>query len=607
VSDNSQAIVPPKHCLPIAQLDSLAAGGFDRDAVATLCEGERSRRMLLFWTVVKRARDRPGSTGPLPSVDTAWNLLLRAESAAPSIVEEILAQPQTGVWVAHTLRRLRGVGSDPTPLWFHVGQLHTLAVAAAIGAGLRCDMAVPVWRGDIVFPSLGCLRLPVDDECGYAEVNVGTTIRIRCADTTTELDLRSDVHTPRWFPLRSLRSCTDGLDIRLRLDDLTAYRGLDNPVRPAPLDATEVVRWQALLDGAWTILTRDHQDWAHELAAGMTPLPAGFRFRPHSSSVEDGFGAAILSEPYDAAQLAVTLVHEFQHSVLNGLRHLTPLVTDDDPVLGYAPWRDDPRPLGALLHGVFAFTAVAEFWETHRHRLDGPDVEVADFEFALWRHQSGTVLRSIRDQHRALTKAGTRFLDRIAERLARLDAKPVPHRAIIAAESAAADHAACWRTCHLRPDPDLVSAMADAWVAGRAAPSVADDRRPLVEPGRPTQRFDARAVLMRVRMADPGLFTRLHTEPHLVAGASQADVSYVAGDVSTALRHYLVELSGVPDRLAAWSGLGLVLAAAGQDKTSKFLLQQPELVRAVAAAVTADTGRQPPPDELATWLADGQE
>jgi hypothetical protein len=35
------------------------------------------------------------------------------------------------------------------------------------------------------------------------------------------------------------------------------------------------------------------------------------------------------------------------------------------------------------------------------------------------------------------------------------------------------------------------------------------------------------------------------------------------------------------------------------------LLRQPELARAVTEAVADETGRQPPPDELAAWLADG--
>jgi HEXXH motif-containing protein len=558
--------------------------------------------LLLLRAVLRFARARPDSVGPLSSVDSAWHLLLRAEGAAPDVVADMLTDPQMCTWLAHTLRRLRDVSRDRAPLWFHVGQLHAFAVAAAVRAGLRADLIVPVWAGDLLLPSLARLRLPIEVEWGHAEVTIDTTVRIRCAGTTVELDPRS----AGWLPSRSLRSRAGDLDLVLRLDDLALYRGLDNPIRPAPLDEAELARWQGLLDNAWRLLVHGHPHRARELAAGMTtlvPLPPTFRFRPHSTSVEDGFGSAILSEPHDAAQLAVTLVHEFQHSVLNGLRHLVTLAHDDDPFLGYAPWRDDPRPVGALIHGVFAFTAVAEFWAAHRTRLHGSDADLADFEFALWRHQTETVLRSAQG-HRALTRLGSRFLDGVAERLARLHDEPVPPRIAASAEAAAADHVAGWRACHLQPDQTLVRAAADAWVAGRPTPPQPRWAEPVVEPGRAAQRLDTKAVLMRIRITDPELFDRLRAEPHLVEGASSADVAYVAGDLAEAHRRYLIELSATPDRAAAWSGLGLTRAGLGRD--AELLLRQPELVRAVTEQVTADTGRQPSPDKLAVWLAGGE-
>jgi HEXXH motif-containing protein len=591
----------------VEQLDSLALGRFDRDAIRTLRSAQRSRRLLLLSALLHLARTRPDSTGPLPPVDVAWQQLLRAESVAPGAVAELLSDPQVGTWIGHALRRLRDVGHDRAPLWFHVGRLHAIAVAAAVLAGVRAELAVPVWAGDLVLPSLGCLRLPVDAEWSTAEVIVGAAVQVRCAGTTVELDPRSDQPRDGWFPSHTLRSTMDGLDLVLRLDDLAPYRGLDNPVRPAPLDATEVARWQASLDGAWRLLVQDHPDRARQLAVGMTsvvPLPATFRFRPHSSSVEDGFGSAIVSEPHDAAQLAVTLAHEFQHSVVNGVRHLVTL-TEDDYLLGYAPWRDDPRPIGALLHGVAAFTAVAEFWAVHRIRLHGADADLADFEFALWRHQTETVLHTVLGRP-ALTEVGARFVGKIAERLARLRAQPVSSPAGAEAEAAAADHAAGWRACHLVPDADLVRTAAAAWAAGRPAPRGAES---IVEPGRRPQRLDAKAALMRIRIADPGLFAQLRAEQHLVAhevdGASAADVAYVAGDLAAAHRLYLTELSTTPNRAAAWSGLGLTLAATGQHRGAELLLQQPELARAVTKVVADDTGRQPPPDELAAWLAEG--
>jgi HEXXH motif-containing protein len=590
------------HSLPIAQLDALAGGRFDRYAIRTLQSVERSRRLLLLRAFLYYARLHSDATGPLPPVDDAWQLIIRAEGANRQVVEEMLADPQTGIWLGHTLRRLRGVNDDQAPLWFHVGQLHSFAVAAAVRAGIRADMAVPVWNGVALLPSLGYVRLPVDTGWNHAKVVVDTVVEISCAGAVTAIDPRSDQPSEGWFPAKWFRLGFEGKELSIRLDDDTAYRGLDNPTSPVPLPAAELDRWRKLLTEAWSLLVSDHPERAEDLAISMmsiTPLPASFRFRPRSISVEDGFGAAILSEPYDAAQLAVTLVHEFEHSKLNGIRHVAELIDGDDPATGYAPWRDDPRPLGGLIHGLFAFTAIAEFWAVHRHRATGTDASFANFEFALWRRQASTVFRTIRN-HQVLTTAGARFLDRIGERLAPLMNLPVPAEIAALAETAAVDHATAWRACHVVPDADRVAVLVNAWVTGAPAPPVTSGPQPAVCADRSGQRLDAKAALMRVQLTDPELFNRLHTEPDLVPGASPADVAFVAGDLDIAHKLYLEELALTPNRGPAWSGFGLTLAAMGEPETAEVVLGQPGTLRAVTARLTGND--RPAPSELAAWL-----
>lgn len=70
------------------------------------------------------------------------------------------------------------------------------------------------------------------------------------------------------------------------------------------------------------------------------------------------------SEPPDAETLAVSLIHELQNIKLGALLHLLTLTGDDDGSLYYAPWRDDPGPLGGFLQGIYAFFGITEFWST---------------------------------------------------------------------------------------------------------------------------------------------------------------------------------------------------------------------------------------------------
>lgn len=611
----SPTAFPSHHRVPVAALEALAAGRHDGGALATLQAGEHSRRLLLLRAVLSYARIHHDSTGPLPPVDAAWRLLARAEGRAPDVVAEMLRQPHMGMWAAHTLRRLRGVSSDQAPLWFHVGQLHALAAAAAIRAGLHFSMTIPVRDGDALLPTLGYTHLPTDTSWSCAEVHTDSgAVRVRHADVhadvIVELPRQPDMSTPGWNRVRTLRTEDDGLSLVVRLEDMSPYRDLDNAAPPDPLVPETAVRWESLLHGAWKLLVRDHRQRAGELAQGMValvPSPAVARFRPFSASVEDGFGSAILSEPYDAAQLAVTLVHEFQHSKINGIQHLVSLAAWDEQSWGYAPWRDDPRPPGGLIQGVFAFTAVTEFWAVHRALVTGREAELAQFEFALWRRQTWAALQLLREQP-ALTDIGRRFIAVIADRFTVLWPQPVPPEALMAANAAATDHFAAWRALHLRPDRRLVREATKAWLAGRPPPTD-QESDPAVEPCADTQPLDVKAVLARMRIADPAGFASLRSAPELpgrqVAGASPADVAYVAGDLVAAHRLYLAELSETPDRAGAWSGLGLTLAATNPGAAASTLLDRPELVKAISWEVAATTGRAPAPEELATWLGAG--
>jgi HEXXH motif-containing protein len=599
VSNSWPVTTLPRHRLPLAQLDSLAGGAFDPNAISTLLSVERSRRLLLLRVLRDCARDHADALGPLSPVGDAWDLLLRAEKADQQVVEDLLADPQTGTWIGHTLGRLRGVTDDNAPLWFHVGQLHALAVAAAIRTGIAADMVIPMWNGVMQLPSLGYAEVPTNRTWGHAEVRVGAVVEVTCGDEVIKLDPRAELPGDGWFPAKRFHFNEDGVRLSVRLDDSSPYRDIENPSRPDPLPAAKVKQWHDLLDEAWSLLVTDHPVRAKELAAGLTsvtPLPAAFRFRPRSTSVEDGFGAAILSEPYDVAQLAVTLVHEFQHSVLNGVRHITELVEGEDPATGYAPWRDDPRPRFGRIHGLVAFTAIAEFWAIHRKRATGTDLDFANFEFALWHRQTSRVLHDIRNEP-ALTATGTRFLDRISERLARLDIQSVPSDITALADVAALDHDTSWRASHLQPDPRQVAALADAWAADQPAPSTQDYRRSSVCADPSAQRLDAKAALIRIRLTDDTEFNR---EPHRVPGVTAADVAFVAGDLDKARALYLDELAERPGRGPAWSGFGLTLAAMGDTKNAEVVLSQPELLRAVTTSLTG-AGR-PAPDELAAWL-----
>lgn len=605
----------PRHRVPAESLVALAEGDGDDGVVDLLVSAERSRRLLLLRVLDEMtSQDTPGqSDGPLPLTE-AWQLLDRAQRAAPAAVDTVLMYPQTGMWLSSALRRLRGTEEEATPLWVVLGHLSAVAAAAGVRAGLDFTIAVPVRHGYALLPTLGAAEVTADAPW--------TTVRVRSAageawittpDGRVQVAPDPDRGRPGWCPLRWLRAGRGDSELALALDDLDPYRTYPRPTVPERLPDERAERWQELLERTWTLLLRDEPQTATAMRRGLmsfSPVDAGERFRPRSASTGDAFGGVLVSEPDDAVQLAATMVHEFQHSKLSGLLHLAPLYQVDTPQSGerlYAPWRDDPRPLGGLLQGIYAFTGVTRFWRTHRHSAVGRAAALGHFEFALWRTQLWSVLDSA-DDHWRLTPLGRRFLDILRGRCAAWLDDPVPEEPGRLAHMCAVNHRARWRAYHLRPAQEWAEATALRWIDGADGPRPAAETGTRLAPDRSANRLDSLATLVRHRLeetaacggllsADPaGAVTH-------VKGALEGDALLAAGEPGAARRSYVARLAQDTDDAAAWAGLGGALTAEGVERdAARLLTRYPERARAVQRAVVAGSGRPGDPVRLAAWL-----
>lgn len=75
-------------------------------------------------------------------------------------------------------------------------------------------------------------------------------------------------------------------------------------------------------------------------------------------------GAVAASLPPTVAQFGETLVHEQQHTRLDLLLDVIPLLREANrPVRLVSPWREDLRPPSGVLHGIVAFAGVAAYWD----------------------------------------------------------------------------------------------------------------------------------------------------------------------------------------------------------------------------------------------------
>lgn len=332
------------HVIPSAYFDDLAAGRGGPDQVRFLWTTEYSRRLLLLRALLDAIAATDRALGPLPPVDSAWDTLTAAQEHAPDDFRELLLHPQIGIWLGHSLRRLSRTAWGDGPLWSDLGHLHTVCSVAALRAGLPLRTTVPLRDGTAMFPTLGLARLPGRPHWGTAEVVVEAG-RLRvdpygaCVGPP-EPPGPPDGDAPGWQGLRRLRADAAGRRVTVWLDDIDPYRDLSEPLPPQRLDKDEITRWQERFGHALNLLVGSDPSTAAAIMEGLrsiTAVPQAPTAVVLSASSGDAFGGMLTSLPPDPATMAVTLVHEFQHTKLGALLHLLTLEQDSGTERHYAP------------------------------------------------------------------------------------------------------------------------------------------------------------------------------------------------------------------------------------------------------------------------------
>jgi HEXXH motif-containing protein len=581
-----------RYRVPAATFDMLAHGYADA-TVAGLLRGARlSKQILQIRAVVDAARPFRRAYSAVP-VDEAFQLIDEAQQASAAAASGVLGYPLVGAWAAHCLRRLRRRAEPDTPLWVDLAQLTAIAAAAGIRAAVPVRLPVPIRAGTVSLPTLGSARLGGDIDWGVAMVTGepgGYLIEGRHATVAVPKD--PGQASPGWEPV-------DRLELTERHQTLTAFLDGVDPFRTHGL-ATAVrlenrgrAAWRSRLADAWRILVRHHPDRIAEFASGpivVVPLAKASGAPQISGTNRDSSGAMALSLSANPFDLMLSMVHEFQHSKLGALLDLIDLYNVEDKRRHYSPWRADPRPIGGLLQGAYAFLAAARCWGRHAGRATGVvPASLAEYEFARVREQVAGTTRTLVASG-ALTAAGERFVAGLREAADALASRPVGAAAARLARVACEDHRLTWRLRNLRTDPATIESLVDAW--RRAAPRPADRPPSRVAP-EPPARFatQPRHELIRQRLDGPSAVTDY-----------TPDSALAAGDYPAAASGYLAGLRTEPERLDLWAGLAVARLHTGPRPIARVYATEPELLVAMYTRLLAE-GVAVDPDTLAGWLA----
>jgi HEXXH motif-containing protein len=420
------------HQLEPDLFDGLASGGGGAAAIEALRSAQLSKHLLLIRHLLGRW------PGPRSERDAIADALDRARQQSAQRFGDVLGAPLVGAWSAIASRADQRGGASPADF----AHLAALAVVACATTGVDAAAEVPVRDGVVTVPGLGAVTVAASgaefaDAPGVGKASLIASagrLTVRSAGAAVEVPLDPSSDGLSWQPVRHLEAASGGHQIRLGLDDLDPYRHGHHAPPARRLPADEVDRWRGLFADAWQLLGERTPDRAAELAAGLRtliPLVQGDERAARSATIRHAFGVFGLTRPPSAAEFAVTLVHEFQHSKLSAMLDLMPLSDVADRGRYFAPWRVDPRPLAGLLQGVYAFVGVADTWRALRE-VDAI-ASAAEARFAEARLQVDRGLTSV-EQSGALTPAGVALAAGLRRVTDTMLAQPVPAATARAAE-----------------------------------------------------------------------------------------------------------------------------------------------------------------------------
>jgi HEXXH motif-containing protein len=584
------------------ELYGLLQGSGTPEVMAFLDDVRRTRNLLLLHGLRNIAESRQADAVQTARLRDSFTKLAAIESADRRPCARLVAHPHVGAWIATCLKRLKQM-SDPRaqgarPLWADLGHLGAIAVAAALATRTEVEIAVPACDGMTFIPTVGRIRL------GHASSWAMTTVRCGSDGTLSTAGGRQVIaaggvleQSRHHDALRRLTASSNGLTLSLELDDLGPYRDCHGLGASGRLTKEEVEEWRRRLTDGWAILTARHSSAAESISRGLRTLVP---LSPHglsgvSATSRNAPGAVALTRPRDGAGLACTLVHELQHAKLCLITALAPMDDIAKGELFYSPWRDDPRPLAGLVHGLYAGVAVTDFWRAE-HEF-GASAPVAAFQYARARRQVEKALDSLSAPDRHVGGALVSAIQDVAT-LSRDTA--VSARCARLADDITLDHAVRWRLRNQTPAHGDIELLAASWRAGGPPTS---PRAAVISPGsRESFTENARLRLAyAMLLAEGGTRTRAREPVSEPSSTERSDVSLLSGDYGAAATAYQHDIRAGIKPVDAWAGLAVALH--GQHEPAAVPLSlRPELVLAVYEGLATDATQAPSPVGIARWM-----
>ena len=404
-------------------VDRWSAGRGDDPALHRLLQLRTRIEMEWLFEVEASASQRLEDPGALVWLKTVADLPM-------SDVEAGLTDPLCSLWLRRAQETLTSAVATDGELrrvldGFLGPALTSLSSAEAtaelIIAEVPARLSIPSLAVEVVRPQSGPLRIEVRDGIIVLDEGVATI----APDGIIRVQDNADLAVS---PLPK----ADGYGVRLEAHEphlRELFPWIDDGDYQPDL-------WVQRLNASAALLKAHHPEMLAEMRHNLkvvVPTSPGPSARHSTGNYRDARGA-VNSSMYSEPFFSDGLIHEHRHDLLNSISMVVPVFETEDRAQierYYSPWRPEPRPIIGLLHAVFVFVEVCEFYL--RLLADSPGYledshEAVRMELGLQTVRLGLGVAEMQDAE-GLTPFGRDLLEALGQRAKALRADAARHNA----------------------------------------------------------------------------------------------------------------------------------------------------------------------------------
>ncbi len=292
--------------------------------------------------------------------------------------DSALDLPSTDIWLVNMRKALSEIpdlskenfSKNTDTIKKCLFDFNTLIMSAAISNKVPCELKCSLRGGWVYFP-LQAISINTEIEQSYTKVILSKTELVAGGTciTTDSFDSQRRYQNP--ISMTEVAPSLSFFGENVYLNSIAPYysdwikghpfhEGIESSLE----NKKEFPKWISSLYEAHLILKRfwpEAEEAISLLVRDIVPIQSPLPDESLSSSSDTMIGS-IMASLVEPELMAEMLVHEYAHNLLNILSRYDSLITRTDEDCNYSPFRPDARPLMGVLHAMFSFVNVADYF-----------------------------------------------------------------------------------------------------------------------------------------------------------------------------------------------------------------------------------------------------